>query len=643
MTLYLEAKAGNPAAILSLSDRTRKLALELDPDAFHSRALRWLDGNSSATERPVGAPILLDDTQGDGVFGWIRIGPSFFEGGEAAVNLQNSAVAVLLAMEETLGTQNDEGCAPRIFLPPSIDSASIVGSSHALPTLLAWLEYRLQLCPALHPRDAAGKWISTGGWNNEKKCFEGVDAEGLVRKAKLALSRGYDTLLVIKGQKGLDALPEGTSTIEIPPDPADAFMSILEQDGMRKCALRVSSSINHLITIKKLSLHRGSIARDKLLPPTVKYVATTEESIPPEARVLALSLLSFHATHKGNTDKAYRYMKEVRRLKPACRFNCEKSEQWITNEMPGEFAMVLTDLIRWDDEEWQKLHKELDTRIGDSKKWLISSQFNLLTLANSLSYRPLFRARLESGEKANASLSEAFNLRFLCDDNFREIFKSVFMRGRERDSSPMRQRNALAEVAWQARRTDNKLLTQKCLEACTNLKQLQDELNFTNDPRFDSLGDWTIATLEDRHDDADAILRKTTGNQCYLFPSYADRWLVERALAYRKETTAEAELTDISLNLLAFQVEIEKENQVGKVEKNNNEEWTPLLELLAQRTAAVLTLHERDTPPPRWDPDELRRHLAEPEKLQLWEPLIQFGTRVLGDGDPRGFIDRCLY
>ena len=65
MTLYLEAKAGNPAAILSLSDRTRKLALELDPDAFHSRALRWLDGNSSATERPVGAPILLDDTQGD--------------------------------------------------------------------------------------------------------------------------------------------------------------------------------------------------------------------------------------------------------------------------------------------------------------------------------------------------------------------------------------------------------------------------------------------------------------------------------------------------------------------------------------------------------------------------------------------------
>jgi hypothetical protein len=584
---------------------------------------------------------LLDDTQGDGVFGWIRLIHSDFQVSEAAVNLQNSAVAVLLAMEETLGTQNDEGCAPRIFLPPSIDSASIVGSSHALPTMLAWLEYRLQLCPALDHRDAAGKWISTGGWNKEKKCFEGVDAEGLVRKAKLALSRGYDTLLVIKGQKGLAALPEGMSTIEIPPDPADAFMSILEQDGMRECALRVSSSINHLITIKKLSLHRGSIAREKPLPPTVKYVATTEESIPPEARVLALSLLSFHATHKGNTDKAYRYMEEVRRLKPACKFNCDKSEQWITNEMPGEYAMVLTDLILWDDEEWQNLHQELENRIGASKSWLISRKFDLMTLANSLSYRPLFRARLESGDKAIASLTEAFELRVLLHESFRKIFESVIKRGRERDSSPLRQRNALAEVAWQAWRTDNKLLTQKCLESCTHLKQLQDELNFTSDPLFDPAGDWTIATLENRHDDADAILRKATENQTYLF--YANRELVERALAYRKETTAESELTAISLDLLAFQVEKEKENQVGKIEKNNNEEWTPLLELLAQRTAAVLTLHERDTPPPRWDPDELRGHLADPEKIQIWDPLIQFGTRVIGDGDPRGIIDRCLY
>lgn len=643
MTLYSDAKSGNPAAILSLSEPLKILALELDPDAYHSHVLRWIDGESSYADRPVGAPILLDDAQGDGVFGWIRLTHSDFEVSEVAVNLQDSAVAVLRALDDTLGSQIDDVCAPRIFLPPNIDCASIVGSSHALPTMLAWLEYRLQLCPARDHRDAAGKWISTGSWNKEQKCFEAVDPEGLVRKAKLALSLGYDTLLVIKGQLGLDALPEGTSIIEIPPDPADAFMSILEQDGMRECALRVSSSINHLITIKKLRLHRGSIAREMPLPPTVKYVATTEDSIPPEARVLALSLLSFHATHNGNTDKAYRYMEEARRIKPTCKFNCEKSEQWITNEMPGEFAMTLTDLILWEDEEWLNLHEELDNRIGDSKKWLISRKFDLMTLANSLSYRPLFRARLESGEKATESLSKAFELRFQLHESFRDIYESVPRRGRERDSSPLRQRNVLAEVAWQAWKTDNKHLTQKGLEACSHLRHLQGELEFKGDPMFDPLGNWTIATLENSHDDADAILRKTTEKKTYLCPSNANRWLVERALAYRQETTAASKLTDTSLDLLAFQVEKEKDNQVGKFAKNTTKEWTPLLELLAQRTAAVLTLHERDTPPPRWDPDELRGHLAEQEKIRIWEPLIQFGTRVIGDGNPRDIIDRSLY
>jgi hypothetical protein len=248
---------------------------------------------------------------------------------------------------------------------------------------------------------------------------------------------------------------------------------------------------------------------------------------------------------------------------------------------------------------------------------------------------------LESGDVANASLAIAFNHRILLHEKFPSIFKYVIKNNRSGDSYPLRQRNVLAEVAWTAFKIGDQNIVDRCLETCTRLQILQDELKATVDPNFDRLGDWTVATLEKRHDDAAAVFEEatliyTTGTGNHLPPYYADRWLVERALAHRPDSAVESALASNALALLTDQVEREKENQLGT-------RWSLLHELLAMRTRAVLSLYDRDTPPPRWDPEELENQLGDPEKIEAARPLLQLGTRVIGDGDPRGIIDRCPY
>ena len=385
------------------------------------------------------------------------------------------------------------------------------------------------------------------------------------------------------------------------------------------------------------------------MPAIVRWIADSEEALP-ECRVLAASLISYDATHRANTTEALDYWRVVQEIIPSCKFRLQDEITWVYSEFPAEIAILLVDNGLWTHEEWPILQKTFDQLLEkfESAPQNIPNQFGLMCLANSLSHRPLYRARLESGEVANACLAEAFNLRFLLHENFPDIFKYVPEINREHDSYPLRQRNVLAEVAWTAFKIGDQNIVDRCLETCTRLQILQDELKATVDPNFDRLGDWTVATLEKRHDDADEILEETTLKHTtetvsYLAPHFADRWLVERALAHRQDLEVESTLVKTALELLTFQVEQEKENQVGMEAKNFRAEWSLLHELLAIRTRAVLSLYDRDTPPPEWDPEELQKQLGDPEKIEAARPLLQLGTRVVGDGDPRGIIHRCPY
>ena len=505
-TCYLEAKAGNPAAILALSAQQKNRAWQHEPDAFHSRALRWFDGQDGITERPVGTPILLDNPHAKGVFAWVRAEHSFFEVGESAIKFQDSAAGVLHALEKTLGIQKI-GLKPRIFLPPGIDPATVDGKSHSLPVLLAWLEYRLQLYPARNQRDAAGRWIGTGGWDRWKNCFKPVCASGLVRKAMLALSSGYDTLLVIRGQEGLEELPEGIEIKEVPADPAEAVRHLLGSEALKECAGRITSPTNHLTTVKNLWLHDNATVRNMDLPATVAFLADPTTGAQKEARALAASLLSLHATHMGKSLEAFQRLQEVLDLLPGCSFSCIETARWFRVQFPSEYAVLLTDLGNWDHEAWQALQETHDEILRHCHRspWDSPMQFDLLALGNSLSFRPLFRSRLETGEKARQSLLEAGQYRLQLQGQFEGIYRYLLGAGRL-DSPPIRQRNYLAEVAWLARKSGQVELVENCLKACTELDLLQKKLDIDRSPGdqgFDLLGAWTIATLEDRLDDAD--------------------------------------------------------------------------------------------------------------------------------------------
>jgi len=650
---YSRARSGDPAAILALNtdEICDVFEGEKDFDSVRARFLRWLYPEPEAVEpniarRISGAPILIDGSNTEGALAWVTVEKNPYNRDVSSVPFQQRAQEVLTELDETLGLGKEQ-CSARFHYPARVDPERIEGRSHSLPIFLAWLECRLGLCPATDRRDAAGHWIATGDWDDTGKRFKPVPEDGLARKAQLALSRGYNMLLVIEGQGGLANLPCDIEHIELPADLDPLFKKIIEQPALHDRFMSLDSK--WLLTIKNRTMQQASEERNRPLFPAVQMMADAGAARL-ENRVIAASMVSQDATHRGDLPRAMEYWQLARQLKPECQIESPEERDWQDTEWPAEVAILLVDNGMWTAEEWSPIEDEYHEKREKYRKKPndIRNQFDLMMLANAISSRALFLSRLQSGATARASLADALDLRMLLQDHFPTIFEHVPKRSRSGDSYPLRQRNLLAEVAWTAFKIGDQNIVDRCLETCTRLQILQDELKATVDPNFDRLGDWTVATLEKRHDDADEILEETTLKHTtetvsYLAPHFADRWLVERALAHRQDPEVESTLVKTALELLTFQVEQEKENQVGMEANNFPAEWSLLHELLAMRTRAVLSLYDRDTPPPRWDLDELENQLGDPEKIEAARPLLQLGTRVIGDGDPRGFIHRCPY
>jgi len=586
------AREGCPDAILGLGpDKAGALFKGMSPQA--QRHLLWWQRKEGG-RRPTGVPVLFQDKQTlEGKIGWMQLHSVFAGMGSPRNAAGDSCQAALKSISRLLGSDSF-----RLF--PVISLAenhgdTIRGSSASLAVLVDWMHDLLDIHPNSTLRCSMGSWVATGGWSKATNQFQSVDPGSLKAKSEVAAKWGYTTLIVVEDQEiPVGALASGMQVIKVPREPIGALLELLRQDCAKD---QISSGQEHLqLRLLRTIKHGWTNSRTHRIDPAPDLIEQLHrqsvESDQPTLRVITSDVLGRHAFRRGDKE-ATEYLGEVEKYLPRARFMDPMTAlyyrtEWHTNPAEGRI-----DQGDWQtDSRWEKLAQIAQSDI-DTYSWDIPTLFGKFTVANQISFRHLFQARLEDeSEKAVEHLEAAQDLRLAYQDYWDDFWEYSKYRT---DTYPGRQRNLLLEVAW----TEHLLEQRGVLPAEKKyLSQLSEPIqrlassltnpDNTGHPHFDRLSNWTLHFLLNEQSTVDEItdsflktlINRTDGDLSKtLDPSSPNRWLLERIILSGQFSNQET-----VISILESVCENDKQPPLGN----------SIIEILKIRTTAALTIARGD-------------------------------------------------
>lgn len=450
----IDLLSGRPAAILgtSLHD-AEEVIFQAGSDLAQGHLKWWLGASKTTGDgpppiRPKGVPVLFHERNRNcGVLGWLSLTPRISSGYSDNATLRHCR-DVLKHLNPFVGHEIDA-------LDVQIDlrgntSGNMDGSSASLSVLMDWIYGILGLSPADQSRCDLGRWVSTGGWDIDKKVFSTVDPSVLGLKAKAALEWGYNTLLLIEGQTYSEDFPhQEINKIELPNNPEEALMKILEQDAMTARIEKDVSTLGNLLTTIKNSWIHNPGRRFKEPPKLVNTLydhAVEDEN--PTLRVVTASILARNSFQAGGID-GYQYLEEVETYLPHARFTDLRTSEYFRHEWLASKAQALVDLGFWGENAtyekiWKQIEKEADR--SQAPDWDVPRHSGIFFANNMISFRDLFQGRLsDEPNTAFRHFHKCLQRRLLYQDLWEPIWK--FKKSR-RDTYPERQANYLIELWW---------------------------------------------------------------------------------------------------------------------------------------------------------------------------------------------------
>lgn len=633
-------REGDTVAILSSDPTTVKNLLWKNdrrrgsPHAWDQ--IRWWQGIPGG-RRPRGVPLLFHlDGETEGEIGWLSLAPLQTGKGVARGSTHRNCRETLKSLSEFLGQESPD-LGVRIELHSHCPENDLDGSSASLAVLLDWVFDVLGLSPNDQTRCPLGRWVASGGWSIDRKCFIPVEPEVLASKARAALRWGYDTLILVEGQKLPKDFPTEIRCIELPEEPIEALLTLLEQEEM---TTRIEEDLSKLPPLLK-TIRAGWInnpSKRFAAPPNL--VNTLHEHAIRDQKatlqILTADILCRHAFHSGS-DNAFDYLSEIRENIPKARILDTTTSNYFRHEWHASHAEGLVDLGYWDQNEpparelWQEIEHHSDRQsIPD---WDIPGQFGIFALNNMISFRDAFVARV-SEQKVDTF--QHLNNCYLRRSLYQDLWSDFWDCHRDRyDTYPERQGNLLIELWWSARIAESAQkisqnqfseLQGQILSSLEILDQHTRRLPDRNANDFDLLGRWTRAVLEEDDPKANryevmickramSLLKRKT----VVIEAFSPlRWGLERTCLFGGARTQE------SRRLLEI---IRKRDLESGPERG-------MANIVKARTLATLAY----TP----EKDQVSQEVRDWVTLQEGR-LAQLADRLLQQNTHMGFIECCPY
>lgn len=586
-----DARGADPAAILHLGPKEAHQTLSLGASQKAKQMLAWWDmpphdakTNSLSPKRPLGVPFLVQHGHhGRGLIGWLHLESSATGGGSPRNTTEEFCFHLIQELSRIMrgGSQ---------MLCPSLNcrggnTEDLDGSSASLAALLDWIFSALDVHPRDDKRCDLGRWVATGGWDPNQRILKPVDGDMIRAKVEVARSWGYTTLIVVEQQTIPTDVHPDQRILEVPCDPVDAVLKLLEQSEMREALERNPLGTQRVLQAIRQGWTQNPKHRTDPAPEIVRTLY--QHSSPdrdPTILTLTSDILCRHAFRRGE-EKAFEYLQKTREMLPLARIHDRSTALYFRGEWHTSIAEGLIDVGIWesDHEAWEKL-SEVSQR--SFEPWDVPSRFGLFALDNQASFRDLFQARiLPDRVSAKEALQRALDQRLRHCDYWDQFW--IYHNSRK-DTYPGRQANLLIEVSWTAY-----LLEQQGIFDAADRAEFQSQIDphlqrlqqshqsqDHGDSDYDALGEWTHAFLCDDRNQWDrlsgTVIEKAKTaqrqNSDQLLSRSPLRWNLERVLMVKPDRREEAaEILRVALEA----------DLVNSSERN-------IICLLTARTAALL-------------------------------------------------------
>ena len=631
-----DARGAEPAAILDLGPKKAHRVIGRGASRKARQMLAWWNmlplhdpENSLSPKRPPGVPFLVKHGHdGLGRIGWLHLESSTSGRGSPRNTTEEFCFSLVRELSRVMGGGGQMLC-------PSLDCRSggtkqLDGSSASLAVLLDWIFSALDVHPDNEKRCDLGRWVATGGWDPRHGELTPVDGDMIQAKVEIARSWGYTTLIVVEQQPIPADVHPDQRIIEVPADPVDAVLCLLEQPEMRAAMEKNPRSTQRVLQAVRQGWTQNPRHRTDQAPEIVHTLYQhAGPDRDPTVLVLTSDILGRHAFRRGEED-AFEYLQKTQEMLPLARFHDRVTALYYRGEWHTSIAEGLIDVGIWDRDHvaWQKLAAVSQQSF---EPWDVPSRFGLFTLDNQRSFRALFQARIETDRsRAMDALQRAIDLRLRHSDYWDDFW---IYHDHRKDTYPGRQANLLIEVCWTAHLlerqevlgvADRERIQSQVIPHLQRLQRCNREQEH-GDPDFDTLGEWTVAHLHGEFEERDRLsvgvvekARKMRHLRPDLLLSRSPlRWNLERMLLEECDPSGHA--AEILREALEF-------DQESAAERN-------VIALLTARTAAVLAAAAGDQQIP-----EIALNATEPLEgtlLQLWNSISSDGNTPL--------ILRCPY
>jgi hypothetical protein len=501
-------REGSTVAILSVLPEQADRLIRKGSSILARQQLKWWQGESDDAARPKGVPLLFHNNNSQsGEIGWLSLISAETGRGVVRSSTERCCRDTLKTLSKFLGYE-----APTLDAHLDLFAKSpnddLDGSSASLAILLDWVFDVLGLAPQDDQRCPLGRWAATGGWDLEKKCFTPVDSNALTTKAEAALRWGYGTLILVDGQTMPADFPPEINLIELPPEPIEALLVLLEQEAMTD---RIEQDLSKLrLLLKTIRAGWVNNPKNRFAQPPNLVNTLHEHAIRDNKatlRVLTADILCRHAFHSGS-DLAFDYLAEIRENIDQARILDPRTSNYFRHEWFTSPAEGLIDLGYWDQSQnsVQKYWKVIEARSqrDDVPNWDIPRHFGIFALNNMISFREDFVARItEDKDVALSHLSNCLDRRILYQDLWSDFWDGHQYR---EDTYPERQGNLLIELWWSAYISESEGRISKTgyrslrttIEHALNQLDHHIQVRPTREPNdYDLLGRWSRAFMED--------------------------------------------------------------------------------------------------------------------------------------------------
>ncbi|MDR2438962.1 MAG: hypothetical protein LBE12_06300 [Planctomycetaceae bacterium] len=422
-----------------------------NPNIFWlQKANQWLEDRSAEGPPENYVPVLTVGGQEDGQLGFIVVNEkrtygkssdlSDFE--QHAYNAAKIIFDLFKPFDHSLGEP---------FVEIHLDSTGS-GSSLSLPVIIAALQW---LTGIVLPDTV----VSTGCLKERK--LTPVGFKTLFNKIKVAKRFGYKTLLVVKGQEGMNDVTDGFKIIEINSNPLLALFDILElasnKDEAGESIVRLLAAYSNRNIRNKLEDVEAIVS---------SFVYSTDKLV----KHVANDLLSRSALHNGETEKSAKYREAAGTLNWN-EIPTNNLGHYLRYEQAASCSILAVDNGEWNNEHYS--HQEVEKRIIHLQQAIdgtfadADDYLSMLTMLNTRALRKRFLARLNyiyDKNKAIELLQSAWNdLMFLMND-WDEIWKYVRKIDRH-DTTFERQRNYCLECLADYKRITNGTLLMELVHA----------------------------------------------------------------------------------------------------------------------------------------------------------------------------------